>query len=130
IRDRTVHFEFTLAPKESWRTCVDVMPVQEAEHPPSPAPCVRRVLADPLDPSPVEQRWPSSRRARPSSEDLPRLITSRAVLQTVYNQAIADLFALRMEYFPGQYILAAGLPWYMAVFGRDSIIAAIQTKLL
>lgn len=40
-----------------------------------------------------------------------------------------DIHAL-LTSFPGGRLLAAGLPWYVAPFGRDSLIAAYQTLLL
>ncbi len=43
-----------------------------------------------------------------------------------YDQAISDLGSLRLEEVDRQWFPAAGLPWYMAVFGRDSLITAIQ----
>jgi glycogen debranching enzyme len=51
-------------------------------------------------------------------------------LRRVYTQALADLQMLRVKHSSGHDILAAGLPWFMALFGRDSIISAIQTRSL
>lgn len=41
-------------------------------------------------------------------------------------QAITDLRALRVE-IDGRPILAAGIPWFSAPFGRDSIITGLET---
>lgn len=61
---------------------------------------------------------------------VPRLETDHWSLHRAYESAVTDLRALRMVQEDGHYVLAAGLPWFMALFGRDSIISAIQTKLL
>jgi glycogen debranching enzyme len=50
-------------------------------------------------------------------------------LQFAYERAIEDLAALRLheqETSSGRWMPAAGLPWFMALFGRDSLIASIQ----
>ncbi|HET7563681.1 MAG TPA: glycogen debranching N-terminal domain-containing protein, partial [Gemmatimonadaceae bacterium] len=41
-------------------------------------------------------------------------------------QATLDLRALFVDY-DGQHIMSAGIPWYSAAFGRDSIITSLQT---
>jgi glycogen debranching enzyme len=50
-------------------------------------------------------------------------------LQFAYERAIEDLAALRL-YDPDaaldRWMPAAGLPWFMALFGRDSLIASMQ----
>ena len=51
----------------------------------------------------------------------------------LYNQAIDDMGALRLGIAAGEathVVPAAGLPWFMVLFGRDSIIASMQTGLL
>jgi len=55
-------------------------------------------------------------RARSADVRLPRLLA----------RSIADAAALRMETarVPGEVFLAAGAPWYLTLFGRDSIWAA------
>src|SRR5947207_5759251 len=40
-----------------------------------------------------------------------------------------DIHAL-LTHFPGGRLIAAGIPWYVAPFGRDSLIAAFQTLTL
>ncbi|HKR99140.1 MAG TPA: glycogen debranching N-terminal domain-containing protein, partial [Candidatus Dormibacteraeota bacterium] len=50
-------------------------------------------------------------------------------LQFAYERAVEDFAALRLheqESAPDRWMPAAGLPWFMALFGRDSLIASIQ----
>src|SRR2546427_1768678 len=62
-------------------------------------------------------------------EAVPRLSCDWPSLQVTYRQSLIDLAALR--FFPltlsGQALPAAGLPWFMTRFGRDSMIASYQT---
>src|SRR6266545_1724021 len=57
----------------------------------------------------------------------PKLTSSSAPLELTYKRCLVDLAALRFrtEIFPGA-LPAAGLPWFMAVFGRDSLITSFQ----
>ncbi len=50
-------------------------------------------------------------------------------LQFAYERALEDFAALRLheqESSSDRWMPAAGLPWFMALFGRDSLIASIQ----
>jgi glycogen debranching enzyme len=47
-------------------------------------------------------------------------------LNRVMQRSLLDLRILKSE-LDGQHYFAAGLPWYGALFGRDSIISALQT---
>jgi glycogen debranching enzyme len=62
---------------------------------------------------------------------LPRLDTGWNDLDRVYRTSLADLAALRFvpDLPPdlGGAVPAAGLPWFMTLFGRDSLITAYQT---
>ncbi len=63
-------------------------------------------------------------------DEVPRFRTAHAPLQQAFDRSIVDLAALRiMGEVRGQhYVLpAAGLPWFMTLFGRDTIITALQT---
>jgi len=54
-------------------------------------------------------------------------------LQFAYQRAIEDLAALRLheqEATTDHWIPAAGLPWFMALFGRDSLIASLQAMVV
>src|SRR5467141_198255 len=57
----------------------------------------------------------------------PRLVSSWRPLELTYKRCLVDLAALRFrtEIFPGA-LPAAGLPWFMAIFGRDSLITSFQ----
>ena len=58
----------------------------------------------------------------------PSLETDWDPLEHVYERSLIDLAALRFtsELFPGSSLPAAGLPWFMTVFGRDSLITSYQ----
>lgn len=132
IRGKKATFEVVLQPKIPWKTCVTILPVGDSE--PQPMSCVESVLGSPFGQYHPEERLPigslTQEEVRRPLDEVPRLETDHTGLLMSFNQAVADLRSLRIEYNPGHYILAAGLPWFMTVFGRDSIISSIQTKLL
>ncbi|HVW30085.1 MAG TPA: glycogen debranching N-terminal domain-containing protein [Polyangiaceae bacterium] len=58
----------------------------------------------------------------------PRLVSDWAPLERTYRRSLVDLAALRVNspLAPGRPVPAAGLPWFMAMFGRDSLITSFQ----
>jgi glycogen debranching enzyme len=59
---------------------------------------------------------------------VPRLTSEGAGLERSYERSIADLASLRMRGLDGIGELpAAGMPWFMTVFGRDTLITSLQT---
>jgi glycogen debranching enzyme len=61
---------------------------------------------------------------------VPRFESDSVLLQSVFDQSVVDLAALRItgELLGESYVLpAAGLPWFMTLFGRDTLITALQT---
>jgi glycogen debranching enzyme len=60
--------------------------------------------------------------------DAPRLVCDWAPLEATYRRSIVDLAALRFSpVIAGSHSLpAAGLPWFMTMFGRDSIFTSLQ----
>jgi glycogen debranching enzyme len=61
-------------------------------------------------------------------DDAPRLETDRDSLKQTYRRSLIDLAALRFSppIAGGMSLPAAGLPWFMAMFGRDAIITSLQ----
>ena len=57
----------------------------------------------------------------------PKLTCEWSTLEQTYRRSLVDLAALR--FFPGFVsgsLPAAGLPWFMSIFGRDSLITSYQ----
>jgi len=61
-------------------------------------------------------------------ESAPRLESDSDPLKITYKRSLIDLAALRFEapILPRQHLPAAGLPWFMTLFGRDSILTSLQ----
>jgi glycogen debranching enzyme len=60
--------------------------------------------------------------------EAPRLECDWEELENTYRRSIVDLAALRFSPLiaGGRSLPAAGLPWFMAMFGRDSIFTSLQ----
>lgn len=62
--------------------------------------------------------------------EAPKLDSDSFPLCQAYDRALRDLAALRIkgeDVSEHEYAVAAGIPWFMALFGRDSLITGYQT---
>ncbi|MEO3781503.1 glycogen debranching N-terminal domain-containing protein [Micromonospora sp. B11E3] len=121
IDRRGVIWNIRIPPRSRWSTLVRVdILVEAAPGQPSEASIqqhthhVRARMRDQLD------RW---------MDQAPSLVCDSEALSRVYRRGLVDLAAL--QYTPtttaGRSIPAAGLPWFMTMFGRDSMIVCLQT---
>jgi glycogen debranching enzyme len=61
----------------------------------------------------------------------PRLqAPAESALERTWAQSLADLAALRLRWAGSEMVPAAGLPWFMTLFGRDTLITSFQELLL
>ena len=115
-------FAIDLPPGGHWHACLLYNIVRDGVELPTPKDCtsIGDVLRDPAGIT----AW----RAQ-----VMKMRSSNTGFQELYAQAIDDMAALRLP-LEGtdhlQFIAAAGLPWYMALFGRDSLIVALQNMLV
>ncbi len=59
--------------------------------------------------------------------------TSNEEFYRTFRQAVDDMAALRLPHGKGDamsFVPAAGLPWFTALFGRDSLIASLQSMVV
>ena len=76
-----------------------------------------------IGPAPADQK--PLRHLRQATRCAP-VETNHMVLNTIHDQSIRDLTALQTPFGHGS-VPAAGIPWYVAPFGRDSLIVGLQT---
>ncbi len=119
--DSKVTYRIELGPRETWRLRADVIPATDGTR--TAAQLAERRFGDELA------------RVRASLAAwrlrVPQLRGSWDDLTHSFRQSVADLSALRMDEdtrVPGQ-LPAAGMPWFMTVFGRDTLITCLQTLL-
>lgn len=60
----------------------------------------------------------------------PELETDWMALRKSWNRSVEDLESLTFDAGDGLLVPAAGTPWFMALFGRDSLITAYQAMIL
>ena len=108
-------FVVTMAPGARWHACLLYNLRDKDEVLAAPAGCSGQ--AESSDAGRSLQAW---------REGTPRLRTSNEEFYRLFRQAVDDLAALRLQ-VDGVLVPAAGLPWFMVLFGRDSLIVSMQT---
>ena len=120
IEGDVVRWQISLEPRERWHLRIDVIPSAEGDY---------------LVPRQAERRFGDElTRVRESLAAwrlrVPQLRADWDDLGDSFFQSVSDLAALRMR--RGGVIgrlPAAGMPWFMTVFGRDTLITCYQTLL-
>jgi len=110
-------FDIALDPGETWQTCINFIALVDGEE------LVPQHTDAAIDATPAGAAMASY------LELATHLQSSNREVEQSYHQALSDLAALRIPAEDGSsvWIPAAGIPWFMAVFGRDPLIASIQT---
>lgn len=118
--EQGVSFSAHLEPHGQWTTSLNVTLVIPGarQRTPQSAPASVQMKASPQMALSMEQ-WLAS---------APQLSCEWNWLERIYKRSLIDLAALRFypQILPGKSLPAAGLPWFMAIFGRDSLITSLQ----
>jgi len=128
-------FRISLAPRASWHTCLLWRPALGRARPErAPRLCHDLIGTSPRDLA--HQRWTSH---------VTTFATSDPTITETVRQAVDDLAGLRMDrhddvasggrrHGPSRgddaWVPAAGVPWFLALFGRDSLTVSLQTMSL
>jgi len=114
-------WEVIVPARGEWSTCLEFTPIIDDEE---VAPRYRCG-------EPVERATPRARLAQ-WRRDVPFLVTEDEELRNVFRQSLEDLGALRIfdPDFPERAVVAAGAPWFMTLFGRDSLLTSWMALLV
>jgi glycogen debranching enzyme len=115
LADRVATFETIVLPRAEWSLCVQLTPLIDDQ---------------PVQPRyacgvPVEHATPNERLLAWRA-NLPTLTTDHDSFQHLLGRSTEDLAALRLfdPEQPDRTVVAAGAPWFMTLFGRDSLITS------
>jgi glycogen debranching enzyme len=115
-------FEVALAPGQPWHCCLHYTLTDGDEHSTLPSGCIGHSQ--------------KSNRAETMADWLKNVVkiqTSNEEFYRLFRQALEDMAALRLPIAGTDHMVflpAAGLPWFVAPFGRDSLIVSLQNMLV
>ncbi len=133
-----IFFEIGLEQNESWQMCADLILEHGQEvKKPSPGSCSfgqRGTASQGATPSPnAEPTNDFDARQAHWQARCTAMTTSDNTLYRTYQQAILDMGALRiydMDVSEDAWVPAAGVPWFVTLFGRDSLTVSYQNMLV
>jgi len=121
LAEGLVAWEAIVPARGSWSVCLEVAAV------------IDQIVVEPRYRcgQPVERAAPSERLAR-WRRQAPALEIGHEGWHQVVERSVEDLGALRIfdPEFPDRAVIAAGAPWFMTVFGRDSLLTSWMALLL
>lgn len=121
VNGNQLTWEVIVPARGEWRACVQLTPLIDGND---------------IEPryrcgEPVERSTPAER-LKKWRRDVPLLETEDEELRMVVNRSLEDLGALRIfdPDHPERAVVAAGAPWFMTLFGRDSLITSWMALLV
>lgn len=113
-----LEFTITLCPQQTWHACLHLLPVVDDRRIEAPDACD---LVEIEDIERSRQAWYQSvAECAAVNDDVVR----------AYRRAVEDITVLRLcgaDSPAGECVVAAGIPWFATLFGRDSLIISLQT---
>ncbi|MFI9404104.1 glycogen debranching N-terminal domain-containing protein [Nocardia sp. NPDC052316] len=112
---RELCWQVSLPGRGEWSTCIEYLPALGTDSTPPRYPCG----------TPVNRSAPAQR-LREWYANSPTVHTEDETLASVLQRTLTDLGALRIfdPEHPERAVVAAGAPWFMALFGRDSLLTS------
>ena len=114
-----ISFEVALKPNEEWHGCLLYDLIDGKTQHPAPRTRVAKSHASPH--ATTMKAW---------QDTVLKIRTSNEEFYRCYQQGISDMAALRLPIAGTDHMVfvpAAGLPWFVALFGRDTLLVSLQT---
>src|SRR5262245_39567873 len=115
-------FDIKLGPGEAWHACLLYMLEDGEQHFQAPKECIGQ--SDKSRHADNMEQW---------LDTVTRIETSNEEFYRLFHQALEDMAALRLPIKGTDQVVflpAAGMPWFVAPFGRDSLIVSLQNILI
>ena len=115
-------FEVALEPGEAWHSCILYTLEDGSRHFDPPRDCIGHC-----------EESEHAERLADWLQTVAKIQTSNEEFYRLFRRALEDMAALRLPIETTDrkaFLPAAGLPWFVAPFGRDSLIAALQNILI
>ncbi len=115
-------FEIALNPGHAWHRCLKYDLLDGGERTTAPRGCTHH--SETSDHARHMDEW---------QQRVLKISASNEEFYRCYNQGVQDMAALRLPLPSADHMVfvpAAGLPWFVALFGRDTLIASLQTMIV
>ncbi|WP_091465237.1 amylo-alpha-1,6-glucosidase [Paenarthrobacter nitroguajacolicus] len=114
-------FHVSIPARSQWTTSVIAVPLTNGKRP-----------SEPFTETMPLHHTPGVRRHVAWEEHVPRISVADANVEEVLERSQRDLGSLRIfdPQHPGRTAVAAGAPWFMALFGRDSLLASYMSLMV
>ncbi|MFJ5692357.1 glycogen debranching N-terminal domain-containing protein [Arthrobacter sp. NPDC093125] len=114
-------FRVVIPPREEWSTTIIVVPLINGEGP-----------DEPFTEAAAAHHRTGVKRHLAWEEHVPRVTVTDRNVQNVLNRSQSDLGSLRIfdDEHANRVAVAAGAPWFMALFGRDSLLSSYMSLLV
>src|SRR6195256_2806256 len=115
-------FDIALKAGQAWHRCLIYDLVDGEKRIRAPRQCAQ--FSETLDRAVKMDKW---------QRTVLKIETSNEEFYRCYNQGVQDMAALRLPLEGTDHMVfvpAAGLPWFVALFGRDTLVASFQTMIV